>query len=73
VRPLSVVRLRHEKGVMIDLGLSVRPSLLGLAGPQSLEPSLADIFCTTTEVFLEVIIFGLWRRALQPPPIKGHG
>jgi hypothetical protein len=43
VRLSSAVWLRQEEEVMANPGLSVRPSLLGLAGPRSFRPSLADV------------------------------
>jgi hypothetical protein len=44
--PFETLWLRQEEGVMSDLGLSVRPYSLGLAGPQLLGLSLADILRT---------------------------
>jgi hypothetical protein len=39
---LSIVRLRQEGGVVADPSLSIRPGLLGLAGPRSFGLSLTD-------------------------------
>ena len=43
VRLSSTVQLRQEEEVMADPSLSVRPGLLGLAGPRLFGPSLTDI------------------------------
>jgi hypothetical protein len=45
--PPGAVRLRQEEGVMADLGLSVWPGLLSLAGPQSFGLSLAGVLQAT--------------------------
>jgi hypothetical protein len=45
--PFKVVRLRHEEGVVAGHGLKVQPGLLGLAGPRSFRPSLADMSWAT--------------------------
>jgi len=42
MRLLSTVWVRQVEGVMADPGLSVWPSFLGLAGPRSFRPSLAN-------------------------------
>ena len=39
----SVGRLRQEEEVVADPSPSIRPGLLGLAGPQSFRPSLASV------------------------------
>ena len=43
MRVSSAMWLRHEGGVVADLGLIVRPGLLGLAGPRSFGLSLASV------------------------------
>jgi hypothetical protein len=43
VRPSSAMGLRQEEGIVADLGLSIRPGLLSLAGPRSFGPLLADM------------------------------
>jgi hypothetical protein len=40
---LSVVRLRQEEGVVVDLGLGVWPGSLGLAGPRPFRILLAGV------------------------------
>ena len=44
---LFVMRLRQKEGVMADFGLGVWPGSLGLAGPWSFGPLLADILWAT--------------------------
>ena len=47
MRLSSTVWLRQEEGVVADPGLIVRSGLLGLAGPRSFGPSLADVLWAT--------------------------